>query len=54
MFKWDIRLPNIDACSYIRQRQEYGGVIMNRGPLHNRDNTRSSPHLSMVALGCFR
>jgi hypothetical protein len=27
--------------------------VGNRGPLYDRDDTRSSPHLSMVALGCL-
>ena len=27
--------------------------VGNRGPLCDRDNTRSSPHLSVVALGCL-
>jgi len=27
--------------------------VVTRGLLHNRDNTRSSPHLSMVTLGCL-
>ena len=27
--------------------------VGNRGPLCDRDDTRSSPHLSVVALGCL-
>jgi hypothetical protein len=27
--------------------------VGNRGPLCDRDDTRLSPHLSMVALGCL-
>jgi hypothetical protein len=30
-----------------------GTFVRNRGPLHDRDDTRSSPHPSMVALGCL-
>ena len=30
-----------------------GTFVGNRGPLHDRDDTRSSPHLSVVALGCL-
>jgi hypothetical protein len=30
-----------------------GTFVGNRGPLHDRDDTRSSPHPSMVALGCL-
>ena len=28
-------------------------VVGNRGPLCDRDDTRSSPHPSVVALGCL-
>jgi hypothetical protein len=27
--------------------------VGNRGLLHDRDDTRSSPYLSMIALGCL-
>jgi hypothetical protein len=30
-----------------------GKFVGNRGPLCNRDDTRSSPHPSMVTLGCL-
>ena len=30
-----------------------GTFVGNRGPLHNRDDTRSSLHPSMVALECL-
>jgi hypothetical protein len=30
-----------------------GTFIGNRGPLYNRDDTRLSPHLSVVTLGCL-
>jgi hypothetical protein len=30
-----------------------GTFVGNRGPLCNGDDTRSSPHLSVVALGCL-
>jgi len=30
-----------------------GSFVGNRGPLYNRGNTRSSPHLSVVTLGCL-
>jgi len=32
---------------------QMGTFVGNRGPLCNRDDTRSSPHLSVVALGCL-
>ena len=33
--------------------QGLGAFVEHRGLLRNRDNTRSSPHLSVVALGCL-
>jgi hypothetical protein len=30
-----------------------GSFVGNRGPLRDRDDTRSSPHPSVVALGCL-
>ena len=44
----------LDGNSYTRQKWGFMGVCRNRGSLHDRDDTRSSPYPSMVALGCFR
>ncbi len=51
--KWDARWSDIDAGSHTRQEQEFKGVCRNRGLLCDGDNTRSSPHMSVVTLGCF-
>jgi len=43
----------VDVISYLRQGADRIIYVGNRGPLYNGGNTRSSPHPSMVALGCL-
>ena len=47
------RWSNVDVTKSLKAGTGMECFVGNRGPLHDRDNTRSSPHLSMVTLGCL-
>ncbi len=46
-------MSNVDEPEYQGNKLGTGIVVGDRGPLHDRGNARSSPHLSMITLGCL-
>ena len=52
-FRLGARWSNVDVTKSLKAGTGMECFVGNRGPLHDRDDTRSSPHPSMVTLGCL-